>query len=208
MTTKIILASGSQNRRDILRSLGVQFEVVPSNVDERSVDASDSVKKAEEIARLKARTVASMCKGEAIVIAADTFGILDGTELQKPKDLDDARLMLRMESTKRIKMVTGMCTIDLRNGEETTTTRTTFIRCKKLTAAEIESYITTRPVTEWAGCYNPQDRVSATLFTPMSSYIYGMERFSLPMDALAKVLGSAGIKIDIVNLNALPDVST
>ncbi len=177
---------------------------MPSNVDERAVKESDPVKKAEMIAQLKARAVASKCEG--IVIAADTFGMLGKEELQKPKDLDDARQMLRKESGKKIKMVTGMCIIDTLSRKETITSRTAFIKCKELTDTEIEHYIKTRPVTEWAGSYNPQDKVSSTIFAPASDYIYGMERFSLPIDALASTLAQTGIKIDVLKLNALPDV--
>jgi MAF protein len=202
MAIRVILASGSQNRRDILRSLGVRFEVVPSNVDERIVRNPDPVEKAKRIAQLKARTVASKHRG--IVVAADTFGMLGKVELQKPKDLDDARRMLKKEYGKRIKIITGMCIINTRSRKETTASRTAFVRCKRLTTSEIEHYIKTRPVTEWAGAYNPQDKVSSTLFMPASKYAYGMERFSLPIDILARVLASAGIKISVSKLDALP----
>jgi septum formation protein len=200
---RIILASGSHNRSRILESLGVKFEAVPSNVDERSVHERNLVRKAEKIAQLKARAVAS--EREGIIIAADTFGVLNGSELQKPKDLYDAHQMLKKESGKKIKIITGMCVIDTRNGKETKISRTAFVRCKKLTDAEIDHYIKTRPVTEWAGAYNPQDKASSKLFAPVSKYAYGMERFSLPIDVLASTLKSVGTKIDITDLKALPE---
>src|SRR5271157_4741514 len=113
---RVILASGSRSRRSILASLGIKFTVIPSNADERTVKGLDPIDTARKIAQLKARAVAS--KHAGVVIAADTFGVLGNMKLQKPTDLADARRMLRQMSGKRVKIVTGVCVIDTRDGKE------------------------------------------------------------------------------------------
>jgi len=175
--------------------------VIPSNVDERKVRESDPVEKAKKIARLKARAVAP--KQEGVIIAADTFGVLGDIELQKPKNLADARRMLRLMSGKRVKMVTGVCVIDTRNGTESTSSRIAYVSCKKLSDDEIERYVKTRPVTKWAAASNPVDKASAAIFAPVGRYAYGMDRFSLPIDVVVRALARAGIQVNQTKLKKL-----
>lgn len=199
---EVVLASGSRNRRSILASLGVKFRIVPSEVDERSVRESDPVRKAKRIAQLKARAVAAGHAG--IIIAADTFGVLDGEELQKPRDLADARRMLGRMSGRKVRMVTGVCIVDTRKGKESIRSRIAWVRCKRLSGAEIDRYVRTRPVTEWAAASNPQDMASAKIFAPCGHHAYGMDRFSLPLDVVVPALVRAGIKIGPAKRGTLP----
>ncbi|MEK7451202.1 MAG: Maf family protein [Patescibacteria group bacterium] len=193
--TEIILASGSRNRRMVLESLGIPFRVVPSNIGEEKIHESDPIKKVQKIARLKAQAVATQHKG--LIIAADTFGLFDDREFQKPASIAIAREMLQAMSGKTGQFLTGICIINTERLRETTTFRAVTVRCKKLTYEEIENYIRKRPVTDWAAAYNPLDKLSSSIFKPLGDHAYRIEYHGLPLDVLAEELKSVGIKIDL-----------
>jgi septum formation protein len=96
--SRIILASASPQRRQLLAALGVDFAVEPSRIDERDCPETDPAKRAVELACMKAKDVASR-NPDAYVIGSDTLVVSrDGTLLEKPADVSDARRMLRLQS--------------------------------------------------------------------------------------------------------------
>ena len=194
MVSPVILASTSKNRRTILEKLGVPFRVVPSGFDEQSVSLADKISRVEAIARGKARAVASIHEG--IIIAADTFTEVNGKLFEKPKTSDEAKSMLQLLSGQQGQSVTGVCVIDTDTQQETLTHRVVTIYCKPLTDAEIDQYVSQKPVVEWAAAYNPLDSVSASIFRCPEGYHYGLE-YGLPMDVVAPELEKVGIRIDL-----------
>ena len=167
--SRIILASQSPRRRELLAQIGVSFTVEVSDTDE-NVSGTDPAAIVRELAGRKARAVASHHAGEAvIVIGADTIVVYEGEILGKPQDADDARRMLRELSGNAHQVYTGVCVIDMssdRNREHTKDLRPdnreisfaerTDVFVAPLTDAEIDAYIMTGEPFDKAGSYGIQ----------------------------------------------------
>ena len=167
--SRIILASQSPRRRELLAQIGVSFTVEVSDTDE-NVSGTDPAAIVQELARRKALAVASHHAGEAVtVIGADTIVVYEGEILGKPKDPDDARRMLRELSGNAHQVYTGVCVIDMssdRNRENTKGLRPdnreisfaerTDVFVAPLTDAEINAYIKTGEPFDKAGSYGIQ----------------------------------------------------
>ena len=167
--SRIILASQSPRRRELLAQIGVSFTVEVSDTDE-NVSGTDPAAIVQELARRKALAVASHHAGEAVtVIGADTIVVYEGEILGKPKDPDDARRMLRELSGNAHQVYTGVCVIDMssdRNREHTKDLRPdnreisfaerTDVFVAPLTDAEIDAYIKTGEPFDKAGSYGIQ----------------------------------------------------
>lgn len=93
---RLVLASSSPRRREILTTLGIDFEVRPSHADETSIQKDDHVEFAREAALLKLRSVLDETHREAFVLSADTIVCLDDVRLGKPRDDRDSRRMLEL----------------------------------------------------------------------------------------------------------------
>lgn len=137
---KAVLASGSPQRSEILRKLGVEFEVVVSGVDELS--GGDPEVEVLENARLKARAVAR----DGVVIACDTDVALDGKALGKPADAAEARRYLDRMSGRAHEVLSGLVVVV--DGEERSGLERTTVVFKQLSEAEKERYVT---FGEWQG---------------------------------------------------------
>ena len=200
MSKEIILASGSENRRTLLTALGVPFRVVPSEIDEDAIQIQDPIKRVLEIASVKAHTIGEKIGG--LIIAADTFAVYNGRQYQKPGNLDEARHMLQELSGKRGKSITGICILDSEIHEEVLDHRIVHVQCKMLTPQEIEQYIQTRPVTQWAAAYNPLDDLSSRIFKPVGHYTYKIEYYGLPIDIVAESVRKIGFNVDLSKFRA------
>jgi septum formation protein len=137
---KVVLASGSPQRSEILRKLGVEFEVVVSGVDELS--GGDPEVEMLENARLKARAVAR----DGVVIACDTDVALDGKALGKPADAAEARGYLDRMSGRAHEVLSGLVVVV--DGEERSGLERTTVVFKQLSEAEKERYVA---FGEWQG---------------------------------------------------------
>ena len=93
---RLVLASSSPRRREILTTLGIEFEIQPSHADETSIQEDDHVEFVREAALLKLTSVLDGTDGDAFVLAADTIVCRDDVRLGKPKDDRDARRMLEL----------------------------------------------------------------------------------------------------------------
>lgn len=144
----VVLASASPRRRDLLRAIGVEAAVAPTDTDESILDGEDPFDAAERLARAKARAAAP---DDALVLAADTIVVLDGRALGKPVDRDDARRMLRALSGRTHGVVTGVA---LRLGGEVVSGRdVTEVVFAPLSDDEIERYVATGEPDDKAGAY-------------------------------------------------------
>ena len=185
----IILASASPRRRELLSLLGLDFCVKSCEIDE-SIDSSLPV--AEEIKRLsseKAKAVAD-ASGDDIIIAADTAVTLSGTVFGKPKDSDEAYLMLKTLSGKTHEVITG---VTVKKGDRTDTraavTKVTF---RELGDTEIKAYIATGDPFDKAGGYALQG-ISCIFATGISGDHFNV--YGLPISLLADMLRGFGIKV-------------
>ena len=160
---RLVLASGSPRRRELLTALGFDFDVVPSTVDEESFTGGRPVALARRIARAKAEDVASR-EPNAIVLAADTIVVLRGDVLNKPRDAEEARAMLTRLRDRSHRVVTGVCVVQGRRVRMAHVV--TPVRMRPYAAHEIEASIARGDPLDKAGAYAIQD----DRFAPVASY--------------------------------------
>jgi septum formation protein len=156
---KLILASSSPRRAEVLRNAGFVFQVLPADVDETRLPQEAAEDYVRRVAPAKAHAVADPAReaGErAIVIAADTIVLAEGQILGKPKDADDARRMLRLFSGRTHVVLTALCVINIPTGKELLHVEETRVEFLKMSEAEIESYIQTGEPFDKAGAYGIQ----------------------------------------------------
>lgn len=159
--SKIILASASPRRSEILESLGVKFNAVSSNVDERPHVDESPADYIIRIARSKVISVARQYES-GLVIGADTVVVLDSKILGKPGDDDDARQMLESLAGRWHAVMTGVALYDTTTKREVVDFEKTLVRFATLSAAEIDWYLATGEHKDKAGAYGIQG--SAGLF--------------------------------------------
>ena len=160
---KIILASRSPRRREILSALGVQFEIVSADADESS-DEADPACLVRELALRKGRATRELLDQEGqldrdtLIIAADTVVAVDGTILGKPSDEADARSMLARLSGRRHSVTSGIALLTA--DRETAASEETFVRFARISDAEIARYVASGEPMDKAGAYAVQGLAS------------------------------------------------
>lgn len=153
---KIILASNSPRRKELLSGLGVDYEVkTMSDVDESYPDGLSGDEIAGYIARGKAEAYRSLIQADELVITADTIVWLDGTVMGKPKDEEEAMNMLRQLSGKTHQVITGVC-LTTASMQKTFAT-VTDVTFAALTEDEISYYVTRYQPMDKAGSYGVQE---------------------------------------------------
>ena len=157
-TNKLILASKSPRRAEILRAVGWPFEVVAPNIDETRGPHEDAVSYVKRLAQTKAETVAKQFP-DALVVGADTVVLVDDEILGQPRDENDARRMLNLLSGKWHEVLTGVALVNKSNGVlvKHESTRVLFAG---LSEKEIDEYISTREPMDKAGAYAIQGRAA------------------------------------------------
>lgn len=193
MEKKLILASASPRRKEILNTAGYVYEVIPSNATELT-HGENPCELVRENALAKARDVFLRCNENAIVIGADTIVCLNGRILGKPKDERDAFLMLKELSGSVHEVITGYAVIG-EEGEESGFC-VTEVYFRTLSDSEINAYIKTNEPLDKAGAYGIQERacVFAEGFKGDFFNIIG-----LPIAPLYSVLKKFGISPDWQN---------
>lgn len=153
---KIILASNSPRRKELLSGLGVDYEVKTlPDVDESYPDGLSGEEIAKHIARGKAEAYRSLIKADELVITADTIVWLDGTVMGKPKDEEEAKDMLMRLSGKTHQVITGVCLTTASTQKAfATVTDVTFAT---LTDEEVDYYVTRYQPMDKAGSYGVQE---------------------------------------------------
>lgn len=182
--------------------MGVAFEVIPSRIDEKTLQDPDPIKMVQCIAKAKAEAVAVDHNG--VIIAADTFAIYNGHQYGKPSNSEDASRMLRELSGQTGEAVTGICIINTHRNEKIVDYRSVTMQCVQLTDEEIDYYVHNKPVTEWAAAYNPLDELSSRIFRPVGTYEYKTEYYGLPVDIVAEALGRVGIVVNLSKFQSNP----
>ena len=167
---KIILASASPRRSELLTQIGVKFEIMISD-KETDIDSTDPIKACEKQAMQKALDIeekaALKYKEDYIIIAADTIVALEDTILGKPKDKEDARLMLERISGKKHKVYTAVCVFNSRLKTHKSFVEETAVEVAELSKEDIDFYLSKDEAYDKAGAYAIQG-----LF---SRYIVGIE---------------------------------
>jgi septum formation protein len=155
---KLILASTSPRRAEILRDAGLNFVVMSSAVDETPFPEESPQQLVQRLASAKAELVAARAVGPAIVIAADTVVTLDGRIMNKPRSTDDARHMLEQLSGRTHSVLTGVSLIRLPDIEHRHFIETTLVHFSQLSDEDIAAYLATAEPYDKAGAYAIQGR--------------------------------------------------
>jgi septum formation protein len=183
---RLILASGSPARRDLLARAGYRFEVLPADIDEPSGEGfGDARALVQHTAWLKAAAVAPRVR-DGVVLAADTVGWLHGQVIGKPADEADARRILRMLAGTEHELWTGVCLWRRPDGIQLAWQEVSRVAMVPLTEAELNDYLTNRTWQGCSGAYAIQENED-----PYVRVIEGSTNnvIGLPMETLTQVLG-------------------
>ena len=156
---KIILASASPRRAEILRNAGFAFAVQPAHVDETPLPGEAAAAYVQRLAAAKARGTAKSLDasaGRAVIVGADTVVVADGQILGKPTDANDARRMLGLLSGRDHDVLTGLMFISILDGVETAHLESTRVSFLPLSDRDIEDYLLTGEPFDKAGAYGIQ----------------------------------------------------
>lgn len=189
MTRKIILASGSPRRRELLRGLGLEFEIYKPEVDESRLDNERPEDLCRRLSRIKAMA-GSQKFHDSIIIAADTIVVIDGLILGKPSDREDAFNMLRTLQGREHEVLTGLTVCsDTKIISHVEHTRVKF---RQLGDSQIKNYIASGECDDKAGAYAVQGK-GALLVEGLSGDYFNV--VGLPVCALGKILAELGVNI-------------
>ena len=140
---KLILASSSPRRADILHHAGISFTVLSSAVDETPYANETPQQMVQRLADAKAELVSARAVGSAIIIAADTVVMLDKQILGKPRSTDEARRMLEMLSGRTHSVITAVTLLKLPEMERRRFVETTLVHFARLTSEDLSRYLAT-----------------------------------------------------------------
>jgi len=175
---RLVLASGSPRRREILEQLGVRFRVEVSGIDERMLPDEDPLNHVQRLARDKGREVrdrlcrspASTAQPELWVLSADTVVVIDGCVFGKPADADDALRMLRTLSGRTHQVLTGLALCNGSQRFDEVSVHTTEVSFRALDEGTMSGYVASGEAHDKAGAYAIQGLGSGLVRAISGSY--------------------------------------
>lgn len=187
---KIVLASASPRRRELLTQIGVVFEIEPAKGEEQ-ISSNIPVELVKELSMQKAKEVAEKVKAD-IFIGADTVVAADGKILGKPKDEEDAKRMIRLLEGRSHEVITGVMVLLPNLQKELCFAEVTKVSVFPMTEEQIEAYVNSKESMDKAGAYAIQGKFAA--------YISGIEGdynnvVGLPVGRLYQEILAAGVDI-------------
>ncbi len=197
----IYLASDSKARKKLLGIFGLKFKVLPSRIKEKRIAAYLSY---AELAKRNAREKAKQAAGKVkrgIIIAADTIVAQDKKIFGKPKDLKEARVMLKKLSSKPQWLYTGIAVIDKDKGKTLVDYEKTKVYMDKLTDKEIENYFNCVSPLDKAGSFDIQGR-GAFFIRRIEGCFYNV--VGLPLRKLYRMLKKLKIEVSVFLFCLLP----
>jgi len=189
---KLILASASPRRAEILRNAGFEFTVMPADADESQLPGEAPDAYVRRLAETKARAIREAVAGSAasgFVIGADTAVVIGDELLAKPLDAVDARRMLKLLSGRTHEVLTGIAVAPLGGGAIMTHVETTQVTFLPLSDSEVERYITTGEPFDKAGGYGIQGLAGKFISRIDGCYFNVM---GLPVSRLWQMLRDVG----------------
>ncbi|NUL81740.1 MAG: septum formation protein Maf [Armatimonadetes bacterium] len=189
---RLLLASNSPRRKELLARAGYQFEVAPQDVDEKPfLSLAPAQEAAIRCAEAKARSAFEACGG--VVLAADTVVEIEGDYLDKPVDAPDAARMLRLLSGREHRVTTGVCVWSQKGSDSLAATTRVWFR--SLDAELIERYVASGEPMDKAGAYGIQD-FGALLVERIDGCYFNV--VGLPISKAYDLLGSHGAHPSLV----------
>ncbi|HEX9206383.1 MAG TPA: nucleoside triphosphate pyrophosphatase [Candidatus Deferrimicrobiaceae bacterium] len=188
-TARLILASGSPRRRELLSAVGIPFRVLPSGVDETPLPGETPARFARRAAMDKGRNVAARHPG-AYVLSADTIVVAGDRILGKPRDRAEARRMLSFLAGKEHRVYTAVCLLCAGRGYRDAGTEVTRVRFRALTPPEVAAYARTGEGDDKAGAYAAQGAGMLLIERVSGSFTNVV---GLPMTRVVAMLRRAGL---------------
>ena len=188
MSVRVILASGSPRRRQLLELIGIEHHVLPSNIDETLRPRETPRRHAERLAREKASAIATREPG-TITIAADTIVVINRKVLGKPRDEADARRMLSMLSGREHTVITAVAVA--RGRKLRSAVEEVRVKFRRLREDEIDAYVATREPMDKAGAYGIQG-FGATIVECVNGDYFAV--MGLPLARLVTLLRDLGVR--------------
>ncbi|HLA89375.1 MAG TPA: Maf family protein [Gemmatimonadaceae bacterium] len=185
---RVILASASPRRRELLALIGIPHEVRPAHVDESLLGGETPAGHAERLARIKARAIADGEAGVA-VIAADTIVVVDGDILGKPRDAADAAAMLRRLSGRAHTVFTAVAVA--RGARTESAVEAVTVTFRPLTEGDVAAYVATGEPLDKAGSYGIQG-YGATIVERVDGDYFSV--MGLGLARLVELLARVGVR--------------
>ena len=189
LKAEYVLASVSPRRKHLLRQIGLNFTAVDSKAEEVHFD-KQPLKSVRINARKKSRAVAKNYRNK-IIISADTVVMIDGKVLNKPSGEEDAKRFLRLLSGRKHIVYTGINVINGITGKEKYNYRKTTVEFRKLSAEEIDYYVTHHKPFDKAGAYGIQDDFGCLFINKISGDYYNV--VGLPLVKLYETISETFI---------------
>ena len=182
---KVLLASNSPRREELLRGIDIDFEVkVLPDIDESYPDNIPSEEIAEFVAIKKAKPYAASLHEDELLLTADTIVLLEDTVLGKPANKQEAKQMLRQLSGKTHRVITGVCLTSTK--KQTSFSATSDVEFGKLTDQEIEYYVEHYSPMDKAGAYGVQEWIGYVAVKHINGSYYNI--MGLPIQRVYREL--------------------
>lgn len=191
MMEKIVLASASPRRKELLAQIGIVSPIIaPADADESVFGGLPPEEMVKSLAALKAETAAGNFPKDHIVIGSDTVVVADGVVCGKPQDREDAEKMIRSLSGRSHEVLTGLCVI--RGEEKICELGKAEVWFRTLSENEIKGYCSTNEPYDKAGAYGIQG-LAAAFAERIDGDYYSI--VGLPLCALARILSVMGVSL-------------
>ena len=191
---RVILASASPRRRELLAMIGITHEVCPAEIDESYFPGEPPIAHAERLAREKGAAVAA-CYLDSVIIAADTIVVIDGQVLGKPRDREEAARMLRQLSGRTHTVLTAVAAA--RGGRMESGVETVSVTFRALSDEDIASYVATGEPMDKAGSYGIQG-YGATIVERIDGDYFAV--MGLALGRMVRLLERVGLRYDFREL--------
>lgn len=196
MQNRIILASASPRRSELLHQVGFDFEIIPSLAEEKEIAGESPEEHVIRLSLEKAREVSTRDDIDGRwIIGSDTIVLCDDLILGKPADAEDAARMLRTLSGRTHKVLSGYAILDRGTGENRAAAVTTRVSFRSLTDAEISGYIASGEPTDKAGAYAIQGLGAFMVSRIEGSY---SNVVGLPLCEVVQALGTLGVPLPVL----------
>jgi septum formation protein len=192
MSQKIILASTSPYRRELLARLGLPFEVADPAADENPLPGESPEGLALRLSEVKARAVAAAYP-EALIIGSDQVATVNGKIYGKPGNHERAVRQLRELSGKTVNFFTGLCLLNAKNGQAEIRGVPTLVKFRELSDCEITNYLRREPAYNCAGSAKSEGLGIALLASMQGDDPNAL--VGLPLIALCDLLRNQGVNI-------------
>jgi len=189
---KLLLASASPRRREILAGLGLRFTVRPADVVETPEPGEAAGDYVLRVARDKAAVAGESATPGTLVLAADTEVVIDGEILGKPRDAEDAARMLRRLAGREHEVLTGLALAEPASGREAAHVEISRVRFAPMIDAEIAWYVASGEPMDKAGAYAVQGLGALFVEAVIGSH---SNVVGLPVHALYRLCGALGVDL-------------